>query len=325
MDSAITRDASGSSPRVSAIVPVKNRADLLPRAVHSVLNQSHTMLEAIVVDDDSTDDTWMVATSLAAEDPRVVPLRNTGRRGAQGARNTGIRAARGEWISFLDSDDYWLPNSVQVRIAAATADRVEVAHSDCLVHRTGQSTVRWRLPALDGNVLQALLGAPGPVYPGLLVTRHALEAIGLLDETIVAYQEWDTAILLAEQFEFAFVDAPTFVWDCTHSGTISGDPTRNAAGYAQVVTKHRQQIDSVLGNEGLADHYVLLARMFSSAESLDGVLWSMRRLARCDSGWRHVPAAVSCAARPWRDRLVQHVSRRVGLRGRHRRSAPADT
>ena len=69
---------------------------------------------------------------------------------------------------------------------------------------------------------------PGPTFPSLLVSKEALVRIGYLDETIVAYQEWDTAIRLARYYEFAFVPEPTFVYDCRQSDTISKDSLREA-------------------------------------------------------------------------------------------------
>jgi glycosyltransferase involved in cell wall biosynthesis len=158
--------------RVNAIVPVRNRAGLLTRAVHGILNQSHGILEAIVVVDGSTDDTWIIATALAAKDARVATLRNQDHRGAGG--HTQIRAARGDWIAFLDADAYWLPSSVKVRLAEATAERAEVVHSDCLVDRPGQSTAPWGLPALRGNVLRALLAAPSPMFQGPSVSTDVV-------------------------------------------------------------------------------------------------------------------------------------------------------
>lgn len=323
MDPRMSGGAFGPCPRVTAIVPVRNRADLLPRAVHSILNQSQGVLEAIVVDDGSTDDTWVVATTLASADSRVVPLRNQGRTGAQGARNTGIRAARGEWVAFLDSDDYWLPESVKARVTTAAARQVEVVHSNCLVNHPGQPAAPWVLPGLSGNVRQALLGTPSIVFPGLLVTRHALETIGLLDETIVAYQEWDTAIRLAERFDFAFVEEPTFVWDRTCAGTISEDRSRDAAGYAQVVDKHSKRILEVLGSQGLAKHYVLLTGMFSRAGNLHGVHWSVRRLAACNPTWSQLATAGSSVIAPWLDRALAPARRRLGPRWRHWKNAKA--
>lgn len=294
-------------PRISAVVPVRNGAEFLPRAVHSITSQSVDVEQVIVVDDRSTDDTWLVATMLAAEDARVIPLRNQRRHGAQGARNTGICAARGDWIALLDSDDYLLPDSLKTKMTAASENGVDVVYSNFLLKRRGRPAELCRLRELRGDVLRDLLRAPGPVFGGLLVTRRALGEIGLLDESIVAYQEWDTSILLARRFEFAFVEDPTMVWDRAGTDTISGDLTRNAAGYAQIVTKHRDLVASLLAERALAHHYVILAEKFSMAGNPHGVLWTMRRLAECESGWRDMPAAALSIFHPWRARLAWHA------------------
>lgn len=91
--------------RVSIILPTYNRADSLPTAIRSVLNQTHKDFELIVVDDGSTDAT---ETVLAAQrDPRIRILRHPVNRGVAAARNTGIAAATAEVLAFIDSDDVW--------------------------------------------------------------------------------------------------------------------------------------------------------------------------------------------------------------------------
>ncbi len=88
---------------ISVIIPAFNRSEKLSRAVQSVLDQSCQQFEILIVDDGSTDDTSTVAASLAASDHRIRYVAHTSNRGAQAARNTGIKAAKGQWIAFLDS------------------------------------------------------------------------------------------------------------------------------------------------------------------------------------------------------------------------------
>ena len=101
-------DANGRVP-VSVIIPAFNRAELVRRAVDSVLAQRTTPDEIIVVDECSTDATPEVAGSLGA---RVI--RHEQNRGAAAARNTGLAEARNDWVALLDSDDEWLPNLLEV-------------------------------------------------------------------------------------------------------------------------------------------------------------------------------------------------------------------
>ncbi|MBW4642865.1 MAG: glycosyltransferase family 2 protein [Goleter apudmare HA4340-LM2] len=96
-----------NNPKVSVIIPTYNRSHLLERAINSVLNQTYTDYELIVVDDASTDVTLDVLPTKHPSIQFVTLLKN---RGAAGARNEGINIARGSFVAFLDSDDEWLPN-----------------------------------------------------------------------------------------------------------------------------------------------------------------------------------------------------------------------
>ena len=110
---------SSQTPAVSVILPTYNRARLLPRAIASVLGQSFTDFELLVVDDGSSDDTERVVRGF--DDPRVIFMPAERNLGDAGARNRGIERARGEWLAFQDSDDEWLPGQ------AGPADGLRIA------------------------------------------------------------------------------------------------------------------------------------------------------------------------------------------------------
>lgn len=103
---------------VSVIIPTFNRADLVVRAVESVLAQTHANVEAVVVDDGSTDGTCDAMQRLCKEDARVVYCKNKLEKGCGGARNTGIAESSGEYIAFLDDDDEYLPEKVAAQLDA---------------------------------------------------------------------------------------------------------------------------------------------------------------------------------------------------------------
>ena len=92
------------------------------------------------------------------------------------------------------------------------------------------------------------------MFQALIVRKSALERIGLLDEKIVAYQEWDTAIRLARHFRFGFVPEPTYVYNCRGADTISKQFRRGAIGYEQVIRKNLWPMLLYLGPTGLARH-----------------------------------------------------------------------
>jgi len=115
---------------ISVIMPVFNVEPYVRDSVLSVLNQTYTNLELIVVDDRSTDSTWAVVEEIAKDDPRLILCSNRRSKGVAGARNTGIESSGGEWIAFLDGDDLWYPESLEKRVSVA------IKNCDCDVITT---------------------------------------------------------------------------------------------------------------------------------------------------------------------------------------------
>jgi hypothetical protein len=109
------------------------------------------------------------------------------------------------------------------------------------------------------------------------VSKDGLNEIGRLDETLVAYQEWDTAIRLAQRYQFEFIPDPTFIYDCRSSDAISKDRNRNAVGYEQVIDKHRWSILRHLGPRMLVAHYQTAANLYQRAGNEHAAHRSLRR------------------------------------------------
>ncbi len=252
-------------PLVSVVIPTHNRAHVVCEAVESVLAQTVQDFEVIVVDDGSKDDTLDRLADLRLPSPKFRVIRHEKNRGAQAARNSGARIAKGEWLSFLDSDDKLLPTSLEIRLnAAATAD-VEVVHSDCYVSTHDVPQRLFGVTPLSGWVYRRLLQRPGPVFPSLLISMNAFAKIGGLDERTVSHQEWETCIRLAKICRFGFVSEPTFIWDCRGTDTMSKDARRSAEGYRQVVLKYFTSILTNLGPKAMSDHYRAIANYCSLA------------------------------------------------------------
>lgn len=261
---------------VSVIIPTFNRCHVLRNAVNSVLSQTYRHIEIIIVDDGSTDATEAVISLLPKQNKRIYSVKHPFNRGAQAARNTGIKKARGEWIAFLDSDDVLVPKSVELRIKTAQKEKVSAVHSECFVIREGERRKIFGVPPLSGNIYPAILVKPGPVFPALLVAREAFVKINFLDERIRSYQEWDTVIRLAKYYHFGFVAEPTFVYDCRGEDTISKNMLLDAKGYERVFHKHCLEIVRQLGMQGLINHYQFVAKRYRLA----GYIHDVRRCER---------------------------------------------
>jgi len=257
-----------NTPEISIVVPAFNRSATLARCLASIERQSFAEWEAILVDDGSTDATADIAAAFAARDRRFRLVRHERRRGAQAARNTGIRAGLAPWIAFLDSDDVYLPESLELRLKRSQRDSAPVVHSECLVLRAGGEINRYRVPPFAGSVFRDLLIREGPMFQALLVRRSSLQQIGPLDEGLVSHQEWDTMIRLARRHRFAFEPEPTFIYDCRHSDSISKNHLAGGRGYEAVIRKHRFAILRSAGGRALARHYQVAARWYREAQSL---------------------------------------------------------
>lgn len=120
-----------NSAKVSVIIPAFNAADTLAEAVSSAVNGTHKHLEILIVDDCSTDDTSTVAAKLAEEDSRIQYFRNSENYGVSKSRNLIIYRATGEYVAFLDSDDTWEPNKLEVclKMLADNPEVKAVAHA----------------------------------------------------------------------------------------------------------------------------------------------------------------------------------------------------
>ena len=130
------------------------------------------------------------------------------------------------------------------------------------------------VPPLRGDAYRTLLAAPGPLFPAILACREVLVRIGYLDESIVAWQEWDTAIRLGRVAHFGFVPVATFDYDERTPVAISRDASRAARGYTQIVHEHRRAIVRELGPRGLANHYQMLTVLRRQAGDRRGVVRS---------------------------------------------------
>jgi glycosyltransferase involved in cell wall biosynthesis len=198
-------------PMVSVILPTYNRAWLLPRSLGSVLDQTYSDLEILVVDDGSDDDTAAIVQGIS--DARLRYIRLETRSGAARARNVGIGHARGRYIAFQDSDDEWLPAKLdrQMRAFESHSDAV-VVYSDMYRVLTDGRMFYHRSP----TIVRGCLINPETRYwqtymlgmQCTVVRRECLEQAGLFDQMLPSFEDLDLFLRLAEHYDFVHVHEP---------------------------------------------------------------------------------------------------------------------
>jgi glycosyltransferase involved in cell wall biosynthesis len=197
---ALNDDAAG--PQVSVVLPTYNRPQYLRSAIDSVFAQTFTDWELIVADDGSDGETAAYVAALANQ-PKVKVLRlaHTGNPGA--VRNAACRAARGEYIAFLDSDDVWLPEKLALQVASLRShpERGWSHTAFAVIDESGELLTgpgaRW-WPAAEGWILEPLIKMEVSIaISSVIINRKLLEQIGGFDLEQPACNDYDLWLRLA--------------------------------------------------------------------------------------------------------------------------------
>ncbi|MEH1862396.1 MAG: glycosyltransferase [Nostoc sp.] len=229
-------NSSQKLPKTSVIIPAYNSENTINHTIQSVLNQTLSDLELIVINDGSEDSTLDVVTQI--KDPRIKIFSYTNA-GGNISRNRGLQLAVGEFVSFLDADDLWTPDKLQSQLKALQENpTATVAYS-------------WT-DYIDENSEIVLSGthvtANGDVYEKLLLTnflengsnplirREALIKLGGFDESLSAAQDWDMWLRLACQFDFVCVPAVQILYRIS-ANSVSSNLIRQEKACLQVLER----------------------------------------------------------------------------------------
>ena len=282
------------SPKVSVIIPTYNRADLLPRAVNSVLAQTYQDYEVIIVDDYSPDDTQEVIAAFT--DPRVRFIRHKTNRRQSASINTGIANARGEYIAFLDDDDEWLPNKLrgQTEILDSSEEDVGLVYGwlEAVNHSTGRSIGEYRL-RMEGNIFEELVALNSPGQPSVLMTRTSIaKEVGGFGECLTRFNDTDFILRISQRYKAALMPEVVARAYVSHGHEQMGhDTPQNMSAAVEYMRSHLSGFAAELDKRPRAHATVL--RRLASVEMMRG----NRRaaLSALASAFRLDPADVSRA------------------------------
>jgi len=202
---------SKPKPKVSVIIPTHNRAALVTEAINSVLTQTFKDFELIVVDDGSTDNT---RDALKGYTDRIHYIYQENQRRSE-ARNTGIKAASGEYIAFLDDDDLWLPHKLekQVTFLDANPDKGLVHTFTDAIDITGRlmekernGRLQWYKKSMKLGYTYEGISRLGAIFlSSVLLRSRCLEKVGLFDTVTEAYEDWDFGLRFASEYRIGII------------------------------------------------------------------------------------------------------------------------
>lgn len=224
---------------ISIVIPTYNRAQILHRTLDSIAAQTYQEWECIIVDDGSHDKSVDVAAQYVEKDKRFRVLSNIFYKGAQGARNTGITVAKGDWICLFDSDDIMYPNYLE-KMVAAIDDNVDVVVCKALIRNSQTGKEQGRLDKIFSENMHAelLQEKKYVAYDVTLIRKEKLIAIGLLDEQCPSMQEWDTHIRLSKIARYNAINETLCEWYTGGEDAISTNRPKHMAGMMYIYHKH---------------------------------------------------------------------------------------
>lgn len=232
---------SPSAPLVTAIVPTYGRSAALQRAVESVLDQTYETLELVVVDDASPEPVEpLLADRIEATSRDVTCIRHEENQGANAARNTGIRAASGDYLAFLDDDDRWLPDSVERRVARIDGrPDVGLVYSEARTVTADGHVLHETDSSVEGEALRDVLrGHVVGSFSRVLVRTAAVEHAGLPDERFPSWQDWEWYIRLARHYRFAHVPEVLTERTVAHEQITDAHEAKRDVSYPLLLEKH---------------------------------------------------------------------------------------
>jgi glycosyltransferase involved in cell wall biosynthesis len=271
-------ESLSETPLVTAVVATYNRANLVDNAIESILRQTYSNIEVIVVDDGSIDDTQDVLKRYG-DLVRVIFQANAG---PSAARNRGIAEARGEIVAFLDSDDLWHQSKIERQVEAL--QRAGESVPCCLCNAELCFTDRPAVSSFENAVLKPVdeEGIWSNVSEVLAdrfvlfnqmaaVRRSALEKVGGFNEKLRYMEDYDLALRLSLLGPFAFIREPLVIWNQGSAGSLSAEAYQQRIRLKEIEVGIRE--DLLSGLDAGDDREPLKRQMRSALKKSRRRLW----------------------------------------------------
>ncbi|MGH9541802.1 MAG: glycosyltransferase family 2 protein [Terriglobales bacterium] len=291
-------------PKVSVIIPTYNCARYLPAAIESVLRQTYRDFEIIVVNDGSPDDT---DTAVAPYLERIIYIKQANL-GAPAARNRGLAASTGELIAFLDDDDEWMPEKLELQLPAFDDPRVGLVYSDIrVVHDDGhviESFLATRPLAASGYIFENFLASGFILTSCVVVSRRCLEDVGHFDESMRSLQDFDLWFRILRRWKAALVRR-ALALRRLRAGNMTSDRNLPSRFYVRLYEKVLTEFELSPRERAIArsrmaevcyERGYYLSYRGSQAEARSVLLRSLRYNARQLRAWRCLAATLAPAA-----------------------------
>lgn len=221
--------------KVSVIIPTYNRARYICRAINSVINQTFKDLEIIVIDDGSTDETKGILVPFNGKIKYIYQSNQ----GISGARNRGIEEARGEYIAFLDSDDWWAPEKLAEQVKVLDANpRVGIVYSRMPIINEKGEKIGMKPAGASGRNFKELLEIWGDLPTSTVMTRReCFEKVGVFDPALPPMEDIDMWLRIARFYDLYEIEGKILAYYFRHSEQATSNKMKVYDGLVRIYTK----------------------------------------------------------------------------------------
>ena len=229
---------------LSVIIPTYNRPELVGKAIKSVLDQTVTDLEVIVIDGSDNDDTAKKVSSLSDERIKYFKVEN---QSAAHSRNIGIKIAKGEFVAFNDDDDEWHPDKAEKqlhRLAVSKSAKIVYSSFTKKIRGSIRNTPAKTIIEKSGNIYNELLLRNFVGLPTMILHRSCCQRV-LFDEGLRCIEDWDWIIRLAKQYAFEFVAEPLVTVNDTPKSVNKSAYSVKAEAYKKIYNKYLYELKKI--------------------------------------------------------------------------------
>ena len=203
---------------ISVVIPTYNRKNKLERALQSVVNQSHSASQIIVVDDGSNDETGDMLNSRFP----MIDYYYQENLGVSAARNLGVRKSTYPWIALLDSDDEWVLDKLQKQINLLKETQLKVCHTEEVWIRNGVRVNQMKKHTKQGGwIYQSCLPLCAMSPSSIILHREVFDSVGLFDTSLPACEDYDMWLRVTDKYEVAFESSPLTIKYGGHEDQLS--------------------------------------------------------------------------------------------------------
>jgi len=198
---------------VSVVIPVYNAGNYIIESIESVFDQDYKNIQIVVVNDGSTDDSLSKIENTFADRIKIINIDNSG---VSNARNVGILNSDGDYIAFLDADDFWVKDKISCQIASFEMnERFGVSYTSRYIITSDGNIIEDKRKRFSGNIFNKILVRNFVCLSSVMVKKECLEECGNFDTSLSVSEDYDLWIRISSRYNFVYVDMGTSRWFIT--------------------------------------------------------------------------------------------------------------